>query len=336
MAFRMDAESAGRLLGRLSPPAALRQIRHRLEFLAFQAVVCVCGVLTPRMMAGFSRFAARLIVCSMPAKISRRAIARENLQRAFPDWTDAQITATIISMWEHFFRMLVEVTQSQRKLHLANYRELIAFNGHQGFVEQLTSGRRVLLLGGHFGNWEVGMSIFGLWGARMGVVAREMDNPYLHRWFEQYREATGHRLLLKKGDFDGMLTLLAAGGYLGLLCDQDAGQRGMFVDFFGSPASTFKSIALLAMEYDAVIVVGGSIRRPDDFHGRIWSQFELRTMDVIDPRDYRDADAVGQITQRFTTALEHLIRLAPEQYFWVHRRWKSQPKARKRAAAAAA
>ena len=117
-----------------------------------------------------------------------------------------------------------------------------------------------------------------------------------------------------------------------LLCDQDAGPRGVFVDFFGRPASTFKSIALLAMEYDAILVVGGGLRLPQTESTRTnWVPFELATQAVIDTRDFDGRNALNDITQAFTSALEKLIHRAPEQYFWVHRRWKSEPRQRKRA-----
>ena len=137
-------------------------------------------------------------------------------------------------------------------------------------------------------------------------------------------------MLLKSGDFDEMVALLEKGGNLGLLCDQDAGPRGVFVDFFGSPASTFKSIALLALEYDALIMVGYSIRLPDEFGHHSWSRFEVGCEAVIDPREVQSEDPVGEITRKYTAALEHAIRRAPEQYFWIHRRWKSEPRSKKK------
>ncbi|OYW21317.1 MAG: hypothetical protein B7Z55_05905 [Planctomycetales bacterium 12-60-4] len=118
---------------------------------------------------------------------------------------------------------------------------------------------------------------------------------------------------------------------MALLGDQDAGSRGLFVDFFGHPASTFKSIALLALEYDALIMVGGAFRRADDFTHNPWARFQVDAEDVIDPRSITSANPVGAITQRFTSALERLICRAPEQYFWVHRRWKSEPRVRRSA-----
>lgn len=310
----------------------LRRVRHRLEFLVFQLLVCAIDCLSPKATARLAEGLAWFVHFKLPRKWTRFVVARDNLRTAFgAQLPDDEIDLLVYGMWVHLFRTVAEIVQSPRKLHLHSYRREVRFADFTRTNQAVCSGRRVLLLGGHFGNWEVGTTLFGLWGFPMGVVAREMDNPYLHDWFRAAREQTGHRLMLKRGDFDEMTALLNKGGNLGLLCDQDAGSRGLFVDFFGTPASTFKSIALLALEYDALIIVGYSIRLPDDFEAAGWSRFEVGCEALIDPREVTSNDPVREITQQYTSALERAIRRAPEQYFWVHRRWKSEPRVRRKA-----
>lgn len=305
-------------------------LRHRLEFLLFKTIVCVVDCFSLRTIVWLAKWLAAFIHYGLPRKWSRYDVAHENLRRAFGDrYSDDEISALVYRMWVHLFRTVAEFVQAPRKLHLHSYRQMIDFADFTRTNEAICSGRRVLMLGGHFGNWEIGTALFGLWGFPMGIVAREMDNPYLHEWFRNQREMTGHRLLLKSGNFDEMVVLLEKGGNLGLLCDQDAGPRGVFVDFFGTPASTFKSIALLALEYDALLMVGYSIRLQDEFGRHPWSRFEVGCETVIDPRQITSLDPVTEITRQFTAALERAIRRAPEQYFWVHRRWKSEPRKRK-------
>jgi KDO2-lipid IV(A) lauroyltransferase len=194
----------------------------------------------------------------------------------------------------------------------------------------------VILLSGHFGNWEMAISIFGLFGFRMGLVARELDNPYINLWVDRFRKFTGHRSISKNGGAGEMVALLERGGSLAMLGDQDAGRSGLFVDFFGRPASTFKSIALLAMEYRALICVGYARRLEHETLPGGWPRFELGCEEVIDPLEFDSPDALREITQRYTAALERVVRRSPGQYFWVHRRWKSRPgqrgKARRKAA----
>ncbi len=135
-------------------------------------------------------------------------------------------------------------------------------------------------------------------------------------------------MLDKNTDFDGIQRTLETGGSLGVVGDQDAGSKGLFVNFFGRPASTFKSIALLSLEYNAAILVVGMARTGHPL------QYRLYLEDEILPEDYaRDPDAIRSITERYSTALERMIRRYPEQYLWMHRRWKHQPKARAKKAA---
>lgn len=309
----------------------LLSVRRRLEFLVFQTLVCIVDCLSPRATARMAEQLAWLIHYVLPRRWTRYKVAHDNLRLAFADkYTDAEIEVMVYRMWVHLFRTVAEIVQSTRKLHIHSYRDAIQFADFTRTNEAVCSGRRVIMLGGHFGNWEIGTTLFGMWGFPMGIVARELDNPYLHDWFKRYREMTGHRLMMKSGGYDDMTSLLAKGGNLGMLCDQDAGPRGLFVDFFGRPASTFKSIALLALEYDALIIVGYSIRRPDQFEDSNWVKFEVGCEALIDPRTITSSDPVGEITQQYTAALERAICRAPEQYFWVHRRWKSEPKVRQK------
>jgi KDO2-lipid IV(A) lauroyltransferase len=192
-------------------------------------------------------------------------------------------------------------------------------------VEGLLSGRPLLFVTGHFGNWEMGGYLLGLLGFSTHAIARKLDNPYLNEFLlHRFRQRTGQQILYKDGDFERIQAVLAAGGVIATLGDQDAGARGQFVDFFGRPASTHKAIALLALEYNATMVVIGSPRIGE------LMRYKITAEDVIRPEEYASRpDAVRAITQRFTAALERLARRAPEQYFWLHRRWKHEPPVRK-------
>jgi KDO2-lipid IV(A) lauroyltransferase len=245
--------------------------------------------------------------------------------------SDEEADRIIYGMWQHLFRMICEMVQLPRRFRLATCSDVLDFERRDDCVRALCSGRPVLFLGGHFGNWEISVNTFGHFGFPMGVVARPLDNPYLHQWFKDFRESTGNTLILKHGAGSELTDIMEAGGMASLLCDQDAGRSGVFVDFFGRPASTFKSIALIALQYNALIVVGGAFRLPESAqHNARWIRFSLTTQDVIDAADYQGSDGITQLTQRFTSALESLIRKAPEQYFWVHRRWKTPPDARRK------
>lgn len=316
--------------------------RHWLEYLVFRALVCVIQMLSPARARDCAEGLAFVFHWVLPRKLTRYAVAQDGLRLALgPEVSEATVDDHIRRMWVHLFRVVIEVIQLPRKARDNTILDVVQYGpGRQAGWSAFNSGRPVMMVGGHFGNWEVANSVFGLYGVSMGVIARDLDNPHLHEWFKRFRELTGHRMFSKDGAAEQMLPLLARRGHVGLLCDQDAGPRGLFVDFFGKPASTFKSIALAALEYRALICVGGAIRMPDNFHddhtvGPAWSRFELICEDVIDPETIDSPDPVGEITRRYTAALERLIRRAPEQYFWVHRRWKSVPQQRRAARKAA-
>jgi KDO2-lipid IV(A) lauroyltransferase len=168
----------------------------------------------------------------------------------------------------------------------------------------------------------------GLLGFPAHAVARPLDNPYLDDFLRRFRERTGQKVLAKKGDFDQMQKILDAGGVIATLADQDAGQRGLFVEFFGRPASTHKAVALLALEHRVPMLVIGARNTGGPM------RYQVIAQELILPEEYEGRpDAVRAMTQRFTTALERVVRTAPEQYFWLHRRWKHQPMSHRRRAA---
>lgn len=310
--------------------------RYRLEYLAFRALVCVVQMLSPARARDLAEGLAFIVHRVLPRKLTRYDVAQGNLRQALgPEASDATIDDHIRRMWVHLFRVTLEIIQLPRKLRDNSILDVVQYGpGRAAGWAAFNSGRPVMLVGGHFGNWEIANSVFGLYGVPMGVIARDLDNPYLHAWFQRFREQTGHRMFSKDGASEQMLPLLARGGHVALLCDQDAGTRGLFVDFFGKPASTFKSIALAALEYRALICVGGAIRLPDNFHredtvGPPGPRFELICEEVIDPEAINHPDPVRELTRRYTAALERLVRRAPEQYFWVHRRWKTDPQKRR-------
>ena len=310
-----------------------RPIRHRLEYFGFRLVVCVIAALPLRASVRLAEGLAFLFARVLPQRIVRGNVARDNLRLAFPQRSEAEIDRLVDRMWRHLFRMVVEIIQLPRKVGRDNMADVFTIRNRDDTVRARCSGRPVLILGGHFGNWEVGNVAFGAFGFPVNVVARDLDNPYLHDWFLKIRRKSGGKLISKRGGGSEMTEVLERRGLLGLLCDQDAGVKGLFVPFFGREASTFKSIALLAMEYRALIVVGYSRRLPDDFLNAHWVRYEIGSEEIIDPEECAGVD---EITRLYTAALERVVRQAPEQYFWVHRRWKSKPRQRMKRQKAAA
>jgi Kdo2-lipid IVA lauroyltransferase/acyltransferase len=252
-----------------------------------------------------------------------RRVALENLEHAFGElYTPKEREIIIRKMYDHFFMVIMEIVHTPRKVHLTNWRDwLVIFNYVPYLDERITANRPMVMLTGHYGNWELIGYVFGLFGFPTVSVARRLDNPFLERYICKFREKTGQLLVPKQGGYDQMVEVLKGNRILSFLADQDAGQRGQFVDFFGRPASTHKAIALLAIEHQAPVVVGVARRIGPGF------RYEFRCEDVIEPSELTGTpDDVRILTQRYTSALERLIRQDPTQYLWLHRRWKHQPK----------
>ena len=304
-------------------------VSNYLVYLAVRLVVGFAQALSVEQSYAFARTLASVL-----HRVDRRhrLIGIENLRVAFGDrYTEAERAEIVRRVYRHFCMMLMEILHIPRKLHPTTWRDRITLVGHEAVLGRLLDGGPLIMLTGHFGNWEMAGYLFGVFGFPPNSVARALDNPYLDAYLRTFRERTGQKIIAKKGGYDDMLAVLRAGGVLSFLADQDAGERGMFVDFFGRPASTHKAIALMALEHQAPVVVGYARRVGPGF------RYEVGCTAIFEPHEFTGTpDDARILTQRYTAALEAIIRRDPEQYLWLHRRWKHQPRPRKVKAVAAA
>jgi KDO2-lipid IV(A) lauroyltransferase len=295
-------------------------------YIIVRLFVCVVQALSLEKAFGLARLLAWTLY-----RVDRRHrdVALDNLKAAFGDsMSEGEREQLVRGVYRHFCGLLMELIHLPRRFHPRTWRNYVGLNGGKKLVNCLLSDRPLMIVTAHFGNWEMGGYVLGFLGFKVHPVARPLDNPYLDDFLRSFRERHGQRVLAKKGDFDEMQKLLAGGEVLATLGDQDAGQRGLFVDFFGRPASTHKAIALMALEYQVPIVVALAHNTGKPLH------YVIDTDQMILPEDFSNRpDAVRSITQQYTTILEQTVREWPDQYFWLHRRWKHQPaKARKRVA----
>jgi KDO2-lipid IV(A) lauroyltransferase len=188
-------------------------------------------------------------------------------------------------------------------------------------LRELLGDRGVIMLTAHFGNYELLGYAIACLGLPLNAVMRPLDNPLVNEFLVASREAGGVNLLYKKGASESADEIIAGGGTLCFISDQDAGRKGVFADFFGRPASWYKSIGLLAMRHRVPLVVGYAVRERAGFH------YVITVERIIQPEEWGvQDDPLRWITQTFAHALETAIRRHPEQYLWMHRRWKSRPK----------
>lgn len=254
----------------------------------------------------------------------RRRVVDENLRQAYPHFSAGQRQALAWRMWEHLFLMVAEVAHARRKIHITNWHRHVRFTREAELARYLLTPRPVVLVSGHFGNFELSGYFLGLFGFPTYSIARPLDNIYLHRFLDRFRGTTGQYMLPKNGSAKQVALLLERGAILALLGDQHAGPSGCWVNFFGRPASTHKAIALFALTSDAPLLVSYCRRADRPL------KFESGLEAVADPRapEIRRM-SVPQLTQWYTDQLAAIIDSAPDQYWWLHRRWKGEPKRRR-------
>ncbi len=305
--------------------------RHKpqIDYLVYLAVRVLFGIvqaLPVRWGLAFADLLARIVY---RVDKRHRHVAAENLRFAFPEKSEAEVDRLVRGCYRHFCTLLFEIILLPRKLRRENWRTSTDMVNSYPVVSGLLKDRPMLIVTAHLGNWELAGYYLGALGFRTYAIARVLDNPYLEDFLKRFRQGTGQTVIAKKDDFDRLEGVLRAGGKVATLGDQDAGPKGVFVNFFGRPASAHKAVALMAIEFDAPMVVVGVVRRTSLNRGQI-GPYEIITEEAIDPAEYAGRpDAVRAITQRYHDAIARLIRRSPEQYFWLHRRWKSQPTAKK-------
>ncbi len=248
-----------------------------------------------------------------------RERALENLRLSYPEKSPAWIERTACRSFEHLVMFAFDILYTARLMRHSTWHRYTKINNIPEVLQLLLNGRGVILVTGHYGNFEVMGCVFAALGMETFNVARPIDNPYINRYVYHVLHQ-GQNIIYKKGATDAMLDVLKTGAALGIVADQNGSRKDIFVDFFGRKAATYKSIGLLAMQFNVPIVVGCCRRLDDRF------RFEMVCNRIIHPEEWKKQDhPLHWITAEYTTAIENFIRQDPEQYWWVHRRWKTRP-----------
>jgi KDO2-lipid IV(A) lauroyltransferase len=300
----------------------MQRLLQYLAYLILRVVVCVVQALP----LTICQAGANALAWFFHAVLRfRRQVIDENLRHAYPELSDRQRESLALAMWRHLFLFGAEVAHTSRKIHATNWKRMIRVQGAATLVRLLLDDRALVLVSAHFGNFEICCYLLALFGYRMHAVARPLDNPFVDRWIAGFRSSTGMRILSKHDDYERIVDVLASRGVVAFLADQYAGDKGCWVPFFGREASAHKAIALFSLANDAPILVGGCRRigRP--------MEYEMYLEAVADPRTGApEVAGVRELTAWYTARLEQIVRRAPEQYWWLHRRWKDHRAARKK------
>jgi KDO2-lipid IV(A) lauroyltransferase len=239
-----------------------------------------------------------------------RRIAVKNLTMAGFSNPDAIADGVFVSI----ARLLAAFARLPR-LTPQNISSLIRYDGLDNFTTALARGRGVLVATAHLGNWELSAFAHAWMTAPMHIVVRPIDNRRIDTLVERYRGLSGNHIIEKKDAARGILKALKAGDAVGILIDQNTTlDQGVFIDFFGTKACAGTAFAKLAHHSGAAVVPGFAL----------WSQEEQRYILRFYPEIPMTGD-VAEDTQRIHAQLESVIRQYPDQWLWIHRRWKTRP-----------
>jgi len=250
-----------------------------------------------------------------------RKRALTNLSASFPEKSEQWIQQTCRRSFEHIAMLAVDVLFTPRLVKKHNWRDYSRYKNAERTKWLMREGRGLLMVTGHYGNFEIIGYLMGLFGFNIYSIARPLDNRFINKYLYDIRKRAGQKIIDKKGAAELMEVMTSTGATLCFIADQDAGKKGIFVDFFGRKASTYKSIGLLAITNNIPIVVGYSRRVDNRFY------FEIGVNRIIFPEEWSSKDnPLEWVTAEYTKAIEEFVREEPSQYWWLHRRWKHRPR----------
>ncbi len=292
-------------------------MRQRTEYALAWTLIKFIGAL-PRPLARAAGILLAWTVYLLHVRLRR--VGKKNLAMALTEKSRRERARILRGVFTGFGRQAAEVCLFP-KYTRENSNKIVVYDGFENFERAFARGKGVLFLTAHLGGWELSAFYHSLQGHPLHVVMRPLDNVYLDRLTRHYRTMHGNSMVDKDDFVRGLLSAMKAGEMVGLLMDTNmTPPQGVFVNFFGIPACTASGLARIALRTDAAVVPGFTIWDPVLRKYRLRFDPALRLIRTGDD----EADAVAN-TQQFTKVIEDYVRRYPDQWLWVHRRWKTRP-----------
>ena len=292
-------------------------VRTYLEYLTAWVILKSVGLL-PRPFALKAGEAVGTLAFRLLPHLRRHA--EINLQMAFPEITEEERDHIKRRSFNNLGRLLGEISQFPR-LNRHNITSIVTYEGLENYLNAKAKGHGVILLTGHIGAWELSVYAHSIYGYPMSFLARRVDNPLVEQLADSYRARYGNRGIDKKNSVREVLRTLKTGGVVGILADLNATrEEGVFCDFFGTAACTTAGVAALALRTGATVLPGYLVW--DETAGLHRLHFDQPIETVNTGRQKEDIVAN---TARYAKVLESIIRRYPDQWLWIHRRWRTRP-----------
>ncbi len=274
--------------------------------------------LMPRPAARFFCEAIALLFYNVHRRL--RKVGLRNLDLAFPQRSRSEKLKILRALFRGLGRQMAEFALFPRYTK-ENVSQVAIYDGFQNFAEAQARGKGVLFLTGHFGGWEIGSFVHSLHGHPMNIVVRPLDNVYMDAFVDRYRTLHGNRTFGKQDFARGLLSAMKRGEVVGILMDTNmTPPQGAFVDFFGIPACTATGVARVALHTGAAVLPAFTVW--DQSLGKYKIRFDPALQLAKTGDD--EADAITN-TALFNKVIESYAARYPEQWLWVHRRWKTRP-----------
>lgn len=292
-------------------------MRYKLQYLPLALLVRIIGMLPRPLARGVGILIGGLVYHAHPRL---RRVGLRNLEMAFPGKPLSERRRILRGVYVSLGRLLAEFCLFPRYTQ-ENVSRVAVYQGFENFESAEKRGKGVLFLTGHFGGWEIGSFFHSLQDNPMRIVVRPIDNPYVDDLVTRYRTLHGNTVMGKQGFARGLLAAMQNNETVGILMDTNmTPPQGVFADFFGIPACTAVGIARVALHTDAAVVPAFTIWDPVLRKYRV--EFAQAVKLVRTGND--EADAVTN-TAVFNRIFEDYVRKYPDQWLWVHRRWKTRP-----------
>lgn len=299
----------------------MRKIKHQLEYLGTRLLEKIAIALPLHQARAVGRALGRFTFRVLRL---RRDVTLANLRQAFPEKTAVEIATLAEQAYEHFGMTMLEYLR-MAALTPEDVLALADVSGREVLDDALERGKGGILLTAHFGNWEY----MGAWlvcaGFPVTYMFQEQNNPQVSDLIRRYRERFGMEMVPRGMAVRGYLRALRQGRFVAMLADQDAGSGGLFLEFFGRPASTAPGPARFHLQTGAPFVLGFLAREADHhLRGRL-ERLDVE-LDGLAPEA-----AMAQIMLAYNRRVEAWVRRYPSQWFWMHKRWKTRPPAEEQA-----
>ncbi len=290
----------------------------KIEYYAVRGLMGAIGLFPLKTSMNIGKSIGKIIGLLIP---KLKKTGRRNLQIALPDLPENQKEKILDGTFASLGRQLGFVSHFD-EFSPERVREFVEVVGKENFDRAFARGRGVLFFTGHFGSWEVFNLLPPAFGHMMNILVRRIDNPLVENFVDKFRTRLGCKTLDKSQSARQMFRVLRKGELLGILADLNVQEKeGVFVDFFGVPASTTTGIAKLALATNAAVLPAFAV----------WNEAKQKYVVHLEPAvEYEktdDADAdVKNLTQDITRVVERYVRAFPEQWLWIHKRWNTRPK----------